>query len=84
MSDLTIKENSEKHAVEATTTANDVHASSSSTPSPKHGPPEIIGIHDGVAGHTEGVTTVEEIEESKKGWFAYFKTRNFYIVLITG
>ena len=27
---------------------------------------------------------IEDIEESKKGWFAYFRTRNFYIVLVLG
>ena len=32
----------------------------------------------------ENVTTVGEIEESEKGWFAYFKTRDFYIVLALG
>ena len=41
-----------------------------------HGAPEVIGI--------EGERTVEEIEESKKGWFAYFKTKDFYIVLLLG
>ena len=41
-----------------------------------HGAPELI--------ETEGRTTVEEIEESKKGWFAYLKTRDFYIVLVLG
>ena len=41
-----------------------------------HGAPEMITM--------EGGTTVEEIEESKKGWFAYFQTRDFYIVLILG
>ena len=28
--------------------------------------------------------SVEEIEASEKGWLAYFKTRNFYIVLVLG
>lgn len=33
---------------------------------------------------SEDATIVDEIEESKKGRFAYFKTRNFYIVLALG
>ena len=41
-----------------------------------HGAPEVVGI--------EGERTVDEIEESKEGWFAYFKTKDFYIVLVLG
>lgn len=33
---------------------------------------------------SEDVPSVNEIEESKKGLFAYLKTRNFYIVLAIG
>lgn len=32
----------------------------------------------------ENPHSVEEIEASEKGWLAYFKTRNFYIVLVLG
>lgn len=32
----------------------------------------------------ENPDSVEEIELSEKGWLAYFKTRNFYIVLVLG
>lgn len=33
---------------------------------------------------SEDVPTFDELEESKKGLFAYLKTRNFYIVLAIG
>jgi hypothetical protein len=33
---------------------------------------------------SSGITTVEEIEEKHKSRFAYFKTKDFYIVLILG
>ena len=45
-----------------------------------HGAPEVTGINQ----DTAAVTTVEEVQASKKGWFAYFKTRDFYIVLLLG
>lgn len=32
----------------------------------------------------ESPDSVEAIEGSEKGWLAYFKTRNFYIVLLLG
>ncbi|KAL8827667.1 MAG: hypothetical protein Q9170_006925, partial [Blastenia crenularia] len=51
---------------------------------PFHGAPEIVDAKDGTNGSEEAVTTVEQIEESKKGRFAYFKTRDFYIVLVLG
>ncbi|KAL8682604.1 MAG: hypothetical protein Q9186_001377 [Xanthomendoza sp. 1 TL-2023] len=47
---------------------------------PVHGAPEVTGINEDAA----AVTTIEEVEASKKGWFAYFKTRDFYIVLLLG
>ncbi len=31
-----------------------------------------------------GRSTADEIEEGNKGWFAYIKTRNFWIVLLLG
>lgn len=34
--------------------------------------------------HHENPDSVEAIEASEKGWLAYFKTRNFYIVLVLG
>ncbi len=56
--------------------------------SPVHSAPEVIGPsgdeEDGkrVAGET--TTTVDEIEDGKGGWFAYLRTRNFWIVLLLG
>ncbi|KAL8782101.1 MAG: hypothetical protein Q9213_005712 [Squamulea squamosa] len=47
---------------------------------PAHAPPEVTGTNE----ETAAVTTVEDVEASKKGWFAYFKTREFYIVLVLG
>jgi len=58
-------------------------------PEREHGAPEIVGA-DGV--RTDGivdlngraVTTIEELEAAKKGRFAFFKSRNFYVVLVLG
>ena len=33
---------------------------------------------------TTGLETADEIEGGKQGWFAYLRTRNFYIVLLLG
>ncbi|KAL8770559.1 MAG: hypothetical protein Q9209_003815 [Squamulea sp. 1 TL-2023] len=63
----------------APATAGNVSPTSSSV-RPAHAPPEVTGTND----ETTAVTTVEEVEASKKGWFAYFKTREFYIVLVLG
>ena len=46
---------------------------SSSASSPVHAQPEVTGFE-----------TADEIEDGKRGWFAYLKTRNFYIVLLLG
>lgn len=55
--------------------------SPSSTSSPVHAAPEAIGFNDGE--NTE-VGPVAPIEKSEVGWFAYLKTRNFYLVLLLG
>ena len=47
---------------------------------PSHGAPEVAG-GNGIDG---AGPSVEEIDNSRRGWFAYFKTRDFYIVLILG
>lgn len=39
---------------------------------------EVNGLYN------ETPAAVDEIEASGKGWLAYFKTRNFYIVLVLG
>ena len=55
---------------------------------PTHKAPEIVSVseenHGTGLGAENGGTTVEGIVESKKGWLAYFKTRDFYIVLVLG
>ena len=56
---------------------------SSSTSSPIHAAPELIGVNNGPATQNPRAD-IEEIEESEQGWFAYFRTRNFYIVLVLG
>lgn len=50
-----------------------------------HGAPELTGPDNNAnTACSEGVRTVEEIEDREKGSFAYFKTRNLYIVLVLG
>ena len=55
---------------------------------PVHPTQESVGLSKGdevgEACIGNGERTVEEIVESKKGRLAYFKTRDFYIVLILG
>lgn len=47
-----------------------------------HGAPEVIGEPDVVdAGNTGVVQQFEQVEQRKKGRFAYLKTRDFWIVL---
>ena len=54
-----------------------------SSSSPGHAAPELIGMSDGAAGESVG-ENADEILASKGGWFAYFRTRNFYLVLLLG
>ena len=46
------------------------------------GAPEIVEYNGGQT--YNGGVSVEDIDESKKGWFVYFKTKDFYIVLLLG
>ena len=47
-----------------------------------HGAPEIVDYN---GNHTyNGGVTAEDIDESKEGWFAYIKTKDFYVVLLLG
>ena len=63
--------------------AGDDHPVASDIASPvDHGTPGLTGVSDDL--HGAAGTTVDEIEESRKGWFAYFTTRNFWIVLVLG
>ena len=56
-----------------------------SYPSTNHATPEVIGLNDDTELDERGTqTTVEELEEGKGRWFAYIKTRNFYLVLLLG
>lgn len=45
----------------------------SNSPVGEYAAPEVVGM-----------STADEIEEGNKGWFAYIKTRNFWIVLLLG
>lgn len=58
--------------------------SSSSEAKPVHGAPEVVGTNDDANAPEGATTSVDELEATKKGRFAYFKTRDFYIVLVLG
>lgn len=65
------------------TEINESSSRTSSTPEPAAS--ERVGTKgNNTVISSEDATAVDEIEESKKGRFAYFKTRNFYIVLVLG
>lgn len=66
-------------------TTTEVEESSPRTSTPQHATPDLVGTNgqDGAL-PSEEATTVDEIEERKKGRFAYLKSRNFYIVLGLG
>lgn len=51
---------------------------------PVHGAPEVTGVKDDASPADNIVASVEDIEASRRGWFAYVKTRDFYIVLLLG
>ena len=53
-----------------------------SSPDP-HATPEVIGVGYGAGSESAGVNA-DEIQADKGVWFAYLKTRNFYLVLILG
>ena len=59
--------------------------SGSSSSHHKHGVAEIIGVnaHQQTMGEVDP-DAVEAVDNSKQGWFAYFKTRNFWIILCLG
>ena len=61
------------------------HASPTGAHAPAHGAPEIVnGNGMQISDAEPPPRTVEEIQQSKKGRFAYFKTKDFYIVLVLG
>ena len=41
-------------------------------------------INGNIAENPATDTVVEHVDESKKGWTAYFRTRDFYMVLVLG
>ncbi len=49
-----------------------------------HGTPEVVRDIGNTNFPEAAVTSVDELEASKKGRFAYFKTKEFYIVLVLG
>lgn len=55
----------------------------SSSSSPVHAAPEVIGINDRAPDERTG-ENADEIQASQGGWFAYLRTRNFYLVLLLG
>ena len=57
-------------------------AASSRSSSVTHGAPEVIEVPDRSRAGDD--TAIDEIAESQTGWFAYVKTRNFWIVLVLG
>ena len=52
------------------------------SPNP-HAAPEVTGVGYGAGSESAGLNA-DEIQASKGGWFAYLKTRNFYLVLVLG
>lgn len=71
-------------ATEHSAPASAAQGSASSDLKSAHGDPRVVDIN-GDGNPPEGVvTTVDELEASKRGRFAYFKTRDFYIVLVLG
>lgn len=63
---------------------NEDQGSSSSSAQARHGTPQITRGNNGASDGEGIVTPLDEIEERHQGWFAYFKTRDFYIVLVLG
>ena len=71
-----------KSAIERVSSDDKINELSGRASTPAHATPELVGVNGATS--KGGATTVGEIEVSKKGWFAYFTTRNFYIVLALG
>ena len=55
----------------------------SSSTVPVHATPEVTGIHDAVEGESS-VENVDAIQGGEGRWFAYLRTREFYLVLLLG
>ena len=61
----------------------DIKALPSRSSSPTHAAPEITAIGKGAEGERAG-ENADPAEANKGGWFAYLRTRNFYLVLLLG
>ena len=71
-------------AVEQTpSVSHDTKEFPSSSTVPVHATPEVVGIDDKSAGERDGDHT-DAIQGDKGRWFAYLKTREFYLVLLLG
>jgi len=69
--------------VETTTARPKDDISPAGSPRLSHGEPQMVDM--GTYGEeSHGETTVEEVETKTKGWFSFFRTRNFWIVLVLG
>lgn len=82
-----MEEGGKPSAIErATPVTHNTKGNPSSDSSPVHSAPEIVRVDgENTGGESAvGTTTLDAIEEGKGGWFAYLKTRNFYIVLVLG
>lgn len=66
----------ENFVMNPSSSSDDAGKSSSTTLKADHGAVEITPV--------AGESLENEIEETDRGWFAYLKTRNFYIVLALG
>lgn len=49
-----------------------------------HSALEVVGNNEVPAYGGMSVTAIAELETCKKGRFAYFKTKDFYVVLVLG
>jgi hypothetical protein len=65
--------------------SNDSHGNSSGKSSPAHAAAEEVRASgDAEYLRDADVNAVEAVDESKKGRFAYFKTKEFYTVMVLG
>lgn len=62
----------------------DNHASSSSQSLPKHGVDVAFVSQSPTHSSEELLPAADLVDEQKKGWLAYFKTKEFYITLALG
>ena len=74
-------------AIETAKSPTDKDSSHGSAKGSAHGAPEVVevtGDHGGVGGEGQEVWRVEQLAARDKRWYAYFLTRDFYIVLALG